>query len=174
MVEFRLAEDLMSELAMRGGDNDPPDSPSPGRDAADADRQSASAAVPRAAPQALAFAVCCGATGRIPWARVLRELGGDSRVLGDLAAAFRDEGPQLVAQMHSALATSRGAALLQAVHTLRGSLQIFHTEELLQLARQIELLGRTGDLSGAAEMLPQLDAGVAELCREMAAMPVAS
>lgn len=114
----------------------------------------------------------CGgscAAGLIPWPRVLSEIGGDARVLADLASAFREEGPQLMAQMQAAIATGGQAALWQAAHTLKGSLQIFHAEEMFHLAREVELLGHAGHLAAAGELLARLDAGVKELCGEMAA-----
>lgn len=112
---------------------------------------------------------------RVPWTRVLHELGGEAGVLAELAAAFRQEGPQLIGQMRSAAAAGNASALWQAAHTLKGTLQIFHTDDLLLLARQVEVLARAGHLAGAGELLPQLEAGVAELCAEMAAyLPAAS
>lgn len=151
---------------MHGGDGDRPNILRDGRDGTAAEL-AAPAAVTHSCAEPAAPSACCEAA-RVPWDRVRNELGGDLRVLGDLAAAFCEEGPQLIAQMQAAAATGGGSALWQSAHTLKGSLQIFHADDLLHLAREIEVLGRTGHFSAAVELLPQLSAGVAELCREIA------
>jgi PAS domain S-box-containing protein len=105
----------------------------------------------------------------IDWPSVQRELGGDRRLMGEVMTAFLAEGPQLVSDMQRAIATRNGPALRRAAHTLKGTLQIFHADSLQQLAHEIELLGRDGNLSAAAEALPRVEARLMDFYREMEA-----
>ncbi|MFM2357228.1 MAG: hypothetical protein RLZZ528_2964, partial [Pseudomonadota bacterium] len=82
--------------------------------------------------------------------RLLDVIGGDREALRDLVQSFLDDGPGLVARLEQAVAANDADALRRAAHTLKGSAADFGATTLASLCREIEALGRAGEVATAA------------------------
>ena len=81
-------------------------------------------------------------------------LGDDVDVLlPELSALFKQEGPQLLVAIDEAVEASDASALAAAAHTLKGSAASLGNQDLAEICRQLESLGREGATDGAAEKL---------------------
>jgi signal transduction histidine kinase/CheY-like chemotaxis protein/HPt (histidine-containing phosphotransfer) domain-containing protein/HAMP domain-containing protein len=87
--------------------------------------------------------------------QLLEIIGGDRDALLDLVQCFIDEGPALVQRMKASVESGDAAIMRQAAHTLKGSARDFGAHHLADLCRDIEALGRAGDVNGAAPKVVQ-------------------
>ena len=103
------------------------------------------------------------AAGPLDAASALRHLGGDRALLAELAAAFRNESRGLMAQLREAIVAQDAARLRRAAHTLKGAAGVFGPNPACETARQLEALGRAGDLAPTGPLLTTLEAQVEQL-----------
>jgi HPt (histidine-containing phosphotransfer) domain-containing protein len=89
----------------------------------------------------------------------LRELNPDDPAfLRELIDLFIKDVGERVAEIERALATADANLLTRAAHTIKGSCSNFGAAGLVAASQAMELQGKTGDLAGAASMLPALKA----------------
>jgi PAS domain S-box-containing protein len=93
----------------------------------------------------------------------LRRVGGDATVLHELAGMFLEEYPQWMTAMGQAIRDGDALQLHRAAHTFKGSVGIFAAHAAFEAALRLETLGRTANLTGAAEAYAELKKAVAEL-----------
>jgi PAS domain S-box-containing protein len=93
----------------------------------------------------------------------LARVGGDERLLADVAQIFLKDSPGWVAEMRSALAGADAAALRRAAHTLKGAVGYFGAAEVSAAALRLEDLGRAGDLAPAPAALQTLEQALSRL-----------
>jgi PAS domain S-box-containing protein len=103
------------------------------------------------------------AAGGIDLAEALTRVGGDRRLLAELAALFLTELSARLAEVGAAIAGGDAALLQRAAHTLKASASIFGGGEVVAEAARLEEMGKRRDLSGAAAVLPALEAAVERL-----------
>ena len=84
-------------------------------------------------------------------AAALTRVGGDAELLIEIAELFLRTAPPLLAQIDQAVARRDAGALERAAHTLKGSVGNFAVGEAFQAALKLELLGRSGQLTGVEE-----------------------
>jgi two-component system sensor histidine kinase/response regulator len=84
----------------------------------------------------------------------------DRARLGELAGLFCNESERLLPEIRAALAAAEAERLRRAAHSLKGAINCFGARAAAEVAQRLELLGRDGDLSGAAALLPALEAEV--------------
>ena len=82
--------------------------------------------------------------------QLLEVIGGDREAFKDLVQSFLDEGPELVNRLQRAVAANEADALRRAAHTLKGSAADFGAVTLTRLCREIEALGRAGEVAAAS------------------------
>jgi two-component system, sensor histidine kinase len=82
-------------------------------------------------------------------AALLESLGGDVDFLKELADAYLDSTPDLLAAMRQAAAAGDGAALQRAAHSLKNGSASMGALALAALCKQLEDMGRSGMLDGA-------------------------
>lgn len=82
--------------------------------------------------------------------QLLETIGGDREAFRDLVQSFLDEGPELVKRLQRAAAANEADGLRRAAHTLKGSAVDFGAVALARLCREIEALGRAGEVAAAA------------------------
>jgi len=94
-----------------------------------------------------------------------QNLGGDSTLLAELVAIFRNELPKDLMTIQSALADRNSAALECIAHRLKGSLRVLGAS-CSALAARVEIDARNGDvdpprvrdfMSALAAVVPALD-----------------
>lgn len=99
---------------------------------------------------------------------VLERVGGDEEILQEIAQLFIDDSPGLVAQIRQAAEDQDAGALERSAHTLKGSASNFGAEETVQIALQLEMMGRDGNLSGVEAAYRALETEVNKLNEELA------
>lgn len=77
-------------------------------------------------------------TTSLDLAEMRRRLGGDDELVREIAGAFLDAVPQLRAELARAHEQADRAALVNAVHALRGTLLDITAYQAADLAREIE------------------------------------
>jgi CheY-like chemotaxis protein/HPt (histidine-containing phosphotransfer) domain-containing protein len=82
--------------------------------------------------------------------QLLDVIGGDREAFRDLVQSLLDEGPGLVQTMERVVAANDPDMLRRAAHTLKGSAADFGAVTLAGLCKEIEALGRAGDVAAAA------------------------
>jgi PAS domain S-box-containing protein len=86
--------------------------------------------------------------------------GGNRKVLREVIDMFLVDGPQLLAAVQRALASSDGQAVAVSAHGLKGSVGLFVQAGAFETARQIERAAKAGDLKSVG---PLCDSLVAEM-----------
>lgn len=89
---------------------------------------------------------------------LLLTVDGDRAMVTELAAMFLGECPERLHRIASAIAASDARALEQSAHALKGVLGTLFARPAAAAARDLELIGRRGDLRGAREALEVLRA----------------
>jgi CheY-like chemotaxis protein len=91
--------------------------------------------------------------------KLLTLVGGDPALLGDLIDSFLQETPPLLVALRRSLEEGNAAGLRQAAHPLKSSSRDFGATRLSELAKELEEMGKAGQLNGAA---PLVDAAETE------------
>jgi HPt (histidine-containing phosphotransfer) domain-containing protein len=89
--------------------------------------------------------------------------------LSTLLAAFRDEAPELLTAMRTALAEGGAAQLRGAAHSLRGTALYLGARRLAELCGELEQRGRDGRLEGAEPLVNALEPQVRRLAEALQA-----
>jgi HPt (histidine-containing phosphotransfer) domain-containing protein len=95
--------------------------------------------------------------------KALLLMGGDRDLFSEVLAAFVDNVPHLLSRLQTAARAGDARQLHTTAHGLKGGASAVAAEPIRSLAERIEGLGRTGDVSAAAEAIRQLEAEVARL-----------
>ena len=75
---------------------------------------------------------------------LLKRVGGNPKVLRDVARIFLKDTPKRKCAMRKAIAAQDADALARAAHALRGSVAMLGASEIAEDARKIEAMGRSG------------------------------
>jgi PAS domain S-box-containing protein len=124
-----------------------------------------------------AFAVCTGTQtgdeetspddssteGVIDLEEMLSRVDGDEELMLELVGLFLEEYAGLLLNIEEALAQGNCQELEFAAHTLKGSVGNFGAKSAYDAAWNLEMMGREGDLSGAAEAYVALQAEIDRL-----------
>lgn len=94
----------------------------------------------------------------IDLAKLQRLAGGDRGFVLEMLDTFLEDAPALLSKMRMALQTGDAAAFRIAAHSLKSNSVEFGAMELSALCRELEKMGREGDLSQAAEKLEAVGA----------------
>ena len=84
---------------------------------------------------------------------LLKRVGGNPKVLRQLAQIFLTDTPKRISAIRKAIAKNDGEALASAAHALRGSVAMLGASEIAEDARKIEALGRAGGIAEASRLL---------------------
>jgi HPt (histidine-containing phosphotransfer) domain-containing protein len=84
----------------------------------------------------------------------------------DVATAFRDSTPALVAALRAGAERGDAAAMARAAHTLKGACSNLRAPAAVAALAEVETLTRRGDVAAATPILPRVEAAHAELLRE--------
>ena len=89
-------------------------------------------------------------------AAVLDRCGGDEDLLGELVSIFRQDLPDYLQRIKTAIDTGDDDELARAAHTLKGPLGTLGFDAAQTLALELETMGRTSDTSEAADRFGEL------------------
>ena len=95
----------------------------------------------------------------------LDAVGGDREMLVRVAGMFRQQAPNLMSQIRTALAGGDGRAAATAAHTLAGSLSVLAIDGARNAAKQVERLAPEGDPAAIESALDALDEELAGVMR---------
>jgi len=82
----------------------------------------------------------------------------DAAFVQELIDTFLDDSPNLIAEMRQALPSGNAEAFRRAAHSLKSNSASFGALTLSALAKELEMMGKAGDLEGAGGKLEQLAA----------------
>jgi HPt (histidine-containing phosphotransfer) domain-containing protein len=88
--------------------------------------------------------------------RLKNDAGAD--FVGELVETYGSETPQLIARLRYALDVNNADAFRQAAHSIKSTSNTFGALSLGEMARELENLGRAGDLAGAPAKVDRLAA----------------
>ena len=77
--------------------------------------------------------------------QVLARVGGDRQLLAEISRLFVDDAPRHLERIRRALDARDGEALRRAAHGLKGAAANFDADGVVNAARALEEIGRTGD-----------------------------
>jgi len=100
-------------------------------------------------------------------AHLRRATGGDQKLLRSLVETFLADAPKNISTLRRALARKDARALATAAHSLKGSLGIFGADCAAAAARNLQVIGRAGDLEGAAREFRALEDEIEILRRSL-------
>ncbi len=99
----------------------------------------------------------------------LKQMAG-ADFIGELIHTFLDDAPQLIAQLHGALAAGDAETFRRAAHSLKSNAASFGANRLSTLARELEMLGRENKLSEVGERLKVLEEAYQAVAQELKGM----
>lgn len=97
----------------------------------------------------------------------LDRVGGDEDLLREVAQLFLQEYPSLLVQIEEAVAHADACRVMEAAHTMKGSLATLGAEAGTQIALQLETMGRHRVLDGSQETCRALVEQLSELESEL-------
>jgi two-component system sensor histidine kinase/response regulator len=96
-------------------------------------------------------------------AEIRERFGRDANLMGELAEIFALECPQHLSGLQAAIRDKDAKALEHSAHTLKGCVANFSSSGAFQSALKLEMLGRSGDLADAPEILNILEVQLLQL-----------
>jgi PAS domain S-box-containing protein len=93
----------------------------------------------------------------------LARVGGDWNFLREVVATFRESYPRLLAQAGEAVRAQDVSTLKRSAHTLKGLVGSFGEHPAVQAARELERMGRDGNLLHAVDGLAALEREIGRL-----------
>lgn len=96
----------------------------------------------------------------VDWEVARRLTGGDESLLAELVELFPAESNSHLTAVRAGIAEQDAGILTRGAHSLKSSAGFFGAAKLVSLALEMEMLGRDGNLSDAAERLVALEAAV--------------
>jgi PAS domain S-box-containing protein len=93
----------------------------------------------------------------------LAALGGDERMLHEIATVFLRDCPGWLGEVGKAIARGDAVALYRAAHNLKGAVRNFGPCAAHDAALRLEMLGRAGDLTGAQHAFLELEEALGRL-----------
>ena len=100
----------------------------------------------------------------------LAGLGGDERLLGELAGIFLGECPRWLAEGYAAVAQRSADRLRLVAHTIKGAASYLGASGVQAAAQRLETMGRDDKLEGAEEAWGALEQAVDSLRPALAAV----
>jgi HPt (histidine-containing phosphotransfer) domain-containing protein len=101
---------------------------------------------------------------------LLSFVDGEEDLLKAVVGLFLGSYPQILSAMRDAITRNDGGALARSAHTLRGSGGFFLTPFAHDTLTDLELLGRSGDLTTAQARLLEFETEMDRLKSELSAL----
>jgi PAS domain S-box-containing protein len=99
----------------------------------------------------------------------LERVGGNRQLFQELVSVFLADAPDLVSGVRNAIAEGRARELERAAHTLKSMLSFFNAAGASDAALRLELMGKSADLTSAAEQLTRLTGEIDRLAPSLSA-----
>ena len=95
---------------------------------------------------------------------------GDPEFLAEIVGLFLSTCPELLSAVEDAVSRKDAVGLRRAAHTLKGSIANFGAKSVVEKAQTLEMIGSSGNLSGAEEGLRALRSLMGEVVPELQAV----
>ncbi len=93
----------------------------------------------------------------------LRDMGGgDMEFVADLIITFLEDAPGMLSHLRHAIDENDPKTVRLYAHSLKGNALDFGATQFAELCKQMEMLGKAGDLNGGTSLLEQIDAAYDE------------
>jgi CheY-like chemotaxis protein/HPt (histidine-containing phosphotransfer) domain-containing protein len=89
---------------------------------------------------------------------LLSMLGGEFPYLVELIDSFVQDAPQLLSELDQFIASGDAAGVHRAAHSLKSNGADFGATDFANLCRELEMVGKSGALNGAANLAAQIEA----------------
>jgi two-component system, sensor histidine kinase and response regulator len=86
----------------------------------------------------------------------LERVGGDARLLRELADMFLAEAPRWARELGAAVTEGDAEGVRRLAHTVKGAVGTFGARQAMELARRLEQLAKKGELAGAEQAWAEL------------------
>jgi HPt (histidine-containing phosphotransfer) domain-containing protein len=106
----------------------------------------------------------------INWELVMAHVGGDRELLAELSAMFIEDYPRLLAELKLSIAQSDSSTVERIAHTLKGRLAFFGITNGVAQTKDLEDMGRAGDLTGAWKALAEMETALEVVLPEFQAL----
>lgn len=103
-------------------------------------------------------------------AHLARSAAGSKKLMQSLAISFLADAPKRIANIQSAIAQKNAELLATTAHALKGSVAIFGAAKAVAAARNLEAMGRAGNLEGASGEFRTLEDELSGVKRELLAI----
>lgn len=88
---------------------------------------------------------------------LLARVDGDEQIFAELCDIFLDDAPKRLAAIRAALEAGNAAALRAAAHAFKGAAGVFDAEQIVALARRLEVIGAEGNLPDGEAVWAELE-----------------
>lgn len=109
---------------------------------------------------------------------LLNRLAGDDELARNALTIFLDDASNRLTALTEAVRDSRAAAVQKEAHTIKGAAANVSALQVRELALQMELLGRSGQIVEAMRILPELTASfertsqvIKQFCDDLSSTP---
>ena len=96
-------------------------------------------------------------------ANLLERVGGDWKLIREIAGLFTGEYPQMLDDVALAIRGRDAEAFFRAAHKVKGAVANLSAPRATEIALELERMGMAGRFEGAAERLEELRAEVVRL-----------
>jgi signal transduction histidine kinase/CheY-like chemotaxis protein/HPt (histidine-containing phosphotransfer) domain-containing protein len=103
-------------------------------------------------------------------AHLARSAAGSKKLMQSLAKSFLADVPKRIANIQSAIAQKNAEKLATSAHALKGSVAIFGAAKAVAAARNLESMGRAGNLENASAEFRTLEHEVRNVNQELLAI----
>lgn len=93
----------------------------------------------------------------------------DEEFVAELIETFLEDSPELIAQLKQSLNENDSPAFQRAAHTLKSNSASFGAMNLSEMAKELEMMGKSEDLSQALEKIAILESEYALVEKELRA-----
>jgi len=97
----------------------------------------------------------------------LERVGGDEDLLKEIGALFLQEYPPAISALRAAVADRDPKRIEHKAHSLKGSVSTFGSGVAFEATLQLELQGRSGDLTEIDSSLERAELSLTRLCNEL-------
>lgn len=108
-----------------------------------------------------------GGEALVDYEGALERLGGNEKLLDDLAQFFLEDSAELLSEARAAFARRDAKSLERAAHSIRGLASNFGAHRTVRAAVALEQLGRTGELAAAETACQELETEVGRLAKAL-------
>jgi len=96
------------------------------------------------------------------------EIAGEDRdLLSELANLFLEDYPARVTALRAAISEGDSATVELEAHTIKGAARVIAVDQVCETASELEIMGASGELARAEEVLDQLAALLELLALEL-------